>query len=293
MILVTGATGQFGISAIDFLLKKGISANTIVALVREEEKAAALINKGVKVRMGDYDDYASLVDAFTGVEKVLFISGSDIANRLSQHQNTINATKEAGVQHLIYTSFQRNNETETSPLWMVAQSHIQTEKWLKESGMKYTLLRNNLYMDFLPAFIGENVLETGGIYLPAGQGKVSAVLRSEMAEAAANILTTNGHEGKEYNFSNTEAVSYPEMAQWISEVSGKQINYTSPTAEDYAKTLQNFGVPAEIIGLFSSFAVAQAEGELASVSTDVENLLGRKPTSVKEFLSTMYAIKEK
>jgi NAD(P)H dehydrogenase (quinone) len=213
-------------------------------------------------------------------------------NRLSHHQNVIDAAKETGVQHLIYTSFQRNNETETSPLWMVAQSHIQTEKWLKESGIEYTILRNNLYMDFLPAFIGENVLKTGGIYLPAGQGKVSAVLRSEMAEAAANILTTNGHEGKEYNFSNTEAVSYPEMAQWISEVSGKQINYTSPSAEDYAKTLQNFGVPAEIIGLFSSFAVAQAEGELALVSTDLENLLGRKPTSVKDFLNYIYAAKE-
>jgi NAD(P)H dehydrogenase (quinone) len=292
MILVTGATGQFGTSAIDFLLKKGISANTIVALIREDGKAAELKEKGVNVRMGDYDDYASLVNAFTGIEKVLFISGSDIMNRLSHHQNVIDAAKETGVQHLIYTSFQRNNETETSPLWMVAQSHIQTEKWLKESGMEYTILRNNLYMDFLPAFIGENVLETGGIYLPAGQGKVSAVLRSEMAEAAADILATKGHEGKEYNFSNTVAVSYPEMAQWISAISGKQINYTSPSVEDYAKTLHNFGVPAEIIGLFSSFAVAQAEGELELVSTDLEKLLGRKPTTVKDFLSTIYAVKK-
>jgi len=289
MILVTGATGHFGNAAIHFLLEKGVKASQISALVRNEKSAEDFNKQGVGVVIGDYDNYASLISAFKGVDKLLFVSGSDISKRLSQHQNVINAAKEAGVKHLIYTSFQRKDETETSPLWIVAQSHIQTEKWLKESGIEYTILRNNLYMDFLPGFIGEKVLETGVIYVPAESGRISAVLRSEMAEAAASILVTAGHEGKEYNFTNTEAVSYQEIAEAISAVSGKTISYISPSAEDYQKTLSSYGVPAEVVGIFSSFAVAQAKGELDVVSSDLEKLLGRKPLSVIHFLSRLYA----
>jgi NAD(P)H dehydrogenase (quinone) len=113
MILVTGATGHFGKSTIDFLLKKGISSTNIVALVRDEEKAADLKNKGVVLRIGDYDNYTSLVNAFKGVEKLLFVSGSDIFKRGAQHQNVVTAAKEAGVQHIVYTSFQGKNETES------------------------------------------------------------------------------------------------------------------------------------------------------------------------------------
>lgn len=291
MILVTGATGHFGSTTINSLIEKGIKANQILALVRNEQSADELKKKGVGIVIGDYDNYASLVNAFKGVEKLLFISGSDIAKRLGQHQNVINAAKESGVNQIIYTSFQRKNETENSPLWVVAQSHIQTEKWLKESGINYTILRNNLYMDFLPGFIGENVLETGVIFVPAENGKVGAVLRSDMAEAAACILATSGHQGKEYDFTNAEAVSYKDMAKTISEVSGKPINYISPSSSEYSKTLAGYGVPAEVVGIFSSFAVAQAQGELDQVSTDLENILGRKPVSVQDFLTNLYASK--
>lgn len=292
MILVTGATGHFGNATINFLLEKGIKANELLALVRSEQSAHDFKTRGVGVVTGDYDNYTSLVKAFKGVEKLLFVSGSDVMKRLSQHENVIKAAKEAGVKHIIYTSFQRKDETETSPLWIVAQSHIQTEKWLKASGIDYTILKNNLYMDFLPGFIGEKVLETGVIYVPAENGKVSAVLRSEMAEAAATVLTTPNHERKEYNFTNTEAISYSEIAQIISEVSGKNISYVSPSADDYGKTLTNFGVPAEAIGIFSSFAVAQAKGELDMVSADLERLLGRKPLSANVFLRQLYSPKK-
>lgn len=289
MILVTGATGQFGNATINFLLEKGVKSSQIAALIRNEQAADEFKKKGVSTLIGEYDNYNSLVTAFTGVEKLLFVSSSDISNRTAQHQNVINAAKEADVKHIIYTSFQRRNESEASPLWIVAQSHIQTEKWLKESGIDYTILKNNLYMDFLPGFIGEKVAETGVIFVPAENGKVSAVLRSEMAEAAATILTTDEHIGKEYDFTNEEAVNYTDIAKTVSEAIGKQINYISPSLEEYDKTLRNYGVPAEIVGIFSSFAVAQAQGELDLESTDLKKLLGRKPTSVKDFLYKLYA----
>jgi len=290
MILVTGATGQFGRQAIQSLLDKGVNAKEIIALVRNAEAAADIQQSGVGIAIGDYDNYPSLVNAFKGVEKVLFVSGSDVAKRLAQHENVINAAKEAGVQHIVYTSFQRKDESEASPLWIVAQSHIATENALMASGIAYTLLRNNLYMDFLPGFIGEQVLESGTVFVPAGTGKISAVLRSEMAEGAATILITPNHEGKTYDFSNTASVSYHDIVATLSEISGKEINYVSPSPEDYVQALTGFGLPAEAIGIFTGFAVAQALGELDVVSTDLEQLLGRKPVSVELFLKNVYGM---
>lgn len=290
MILVTGATGQFGKSAIDSLLKNGISSNHIVALVRDEEKVDDLKARGVVVRVGDYDQYASLVNAFQGVEKLLFVSSSDVVNRSAQHENVVEAAKEAGVKHIVYTSFLGKDETESSPLWIVVESHLKTEAWLKESGLQYTILKNTLYMDLVPAFLGENVLESGVIYLPAGDGKVGAVLRSEMAEAAANVLSSDQHAGKTYEFTSHKAFSYEEVAHQLAEITGKTINYISPTADQYMQTLTEHGVPADYIGLFTGFAVAQAKGELETVGSDLEHLLGRKPTDIHTFLSQVYAV---
>lgn len=285
MILVTGATGHFGKATIDFLLNKGIAPSHIIGMVRDDEKASDLKSKGVQSRVGDYNNYASLVSAFSGVEKLLFISGSEIENRSIQHQNVVNAAKEAGVKQVVYTSFLGKNETESSPLWIVAESHLQTENWLRESGMDYTILKNTLYMDFVPVFMGENVLDVGIIYLPAGSGRVAAALRSEMAEATANILLSDNHVGKVYRFTNSESFSYDEVAQILGEISKKDMKYISPTVEDFSSTLKGFGVPDSIIGLTAGFAIAQAQGELEEVGNDLENLLGRKPTTVKAFLN--------
>ena len=290
MILVTGATGNYGKATIDFLLKKGISANSISALVRDEAKAEDLKAKGINLRIGDYDNYATLVEAFKGVDKLLLVSGSDVVNRGQQHENAVKAAKEAGVNHILYTSFERKNDTETSPIAFLAKSHIDTENLIKASGMTYTILKNNLYLDALPMFFGEQVLVTG-IFLPAGDTKSAFALRNDMAEATANILTSEGHGNKEYSFSNTENISLQEIAQILSEIVGKQINYVSPPQDLYVETLTAAGVPAEYIGMFAGFAEAIKQGEFSAEKTDLENLLGRKPTTAKAFLKEIYTSK--
>lgn len=290
MILITGSTGHFGKAAIDFLLKKGISANKISALVRDETKASDLKAKGITLKIGDYSNYVSLVDAFQGVDKLLFVSGSEIEIREKQQDNVVKAAKETGVKHIFYTSFERKNETQTSPIAFVGKSHLDTECSIKASGMTYTIFRNNLYTDLLPLFFGENVLETG-IYLPAGDARVGFASRIEMAEAAANVLTSGGHENREYLISNTENVSFLEIAKNLSQLTGKSITYTSPDSETYMDTLAKAGIPKEYAGMFSAFSEAMKQGEFASAKTDLENLLGRKPISVKEQLKEIYTPK--
>lgn len=288
MILVTGATGHYGKAAIDFLLKKGISANNITALVRDESKAEDLKNKGINLKVGDYDNYNSLVEAFENVDKLLLVSFTDISKREKQHQNAINAAKEAGVKHIVYTGFARKNETEASPLALLAKSHIETEKNIKAAGIPYTILDNNLYFDTIPMFAGERVLETG-IFFPAGDGKAAFALRNDMAEAAANILTSEGHENRTYSFSNTENVSFQQIADILGELKGKDIQYISPDVKTYKDTLSKAGVPVEYAELLTGFGEAIQQGEFTSENTDLSKILGRKPLSLKEFLTQTYS----
>lgn len=284
MILITGSTGHLGKATIDFLLKK-IPADKIAALARDEKKAADLKAKGIDVRIGDYSDYSSLVAAFKGVDKLFFVSGNDVAVRQKQHETVVKAAKEAKVKHIIYTSFARRNESGTNPLGVVATSHIETDKLIKASGIPYTIMLNSLYADVLPMFFGDKVLETG-IFLPAGDGKVPYTTRLDIAEAAANLLTTEGHENKEYIIANTENYSLQDAAGILSELYGQSVSYTSPTAEVYTDTLSKAGVPVEYIGMFASFSEAIKQGEFKTSTTDLEKLLGRKPVTLKNYFKS-------
>jgi NAD(P)H dehydrogenase (quinone) len=237
--------------------------------------------------LGDYEDYPSLVAAFKGADKLLLISSNDLTNRFEQHQNVVNAAKEAGVRHIIYTSFVRKNETETSPIAFIAQQHIATDKIIKESGIPYTLMLNSLYADSLPMFFGDKVLETG-IFLPAGNGNASFTARIDMAEAAAHILMTEGHENKEYVIANTDNHTFYEVAAILGELSGKQVNYNGPSREFYIDTVTKAGMPALYAGMFADFSQAIEQGEFETKNTDLEKLIGRKPTSMKEFLKAVY-----
>ena len=287
-VLVTGATGALGKGVIEFLLKKGIAQNQISALVRNESKAADLKEKNLNIVIGDYNDYASLVSAFKGVDKLLFVSSSDIPNRVSQHQNVVKAAKEAVVGHVIYTSGLLSIPAEKSAVKLMVQAHESTEQWLRDSGLTYTFLRNSIYLDFIPQFIGGKVLETSKIYLPAADGKTSFTLRSDIAEAAANVLATEVHEGKAYNITNLEAYTYKDVADAISEITGKTITYVSPTLGEFQQTLKGASVSEEFIGAIIGLAVAQARGEFDTPGTDLEKLLGRKPTTLKQYLKTIY-----
>lgn len=288
-ILITGATGNLGRSTIDFLLAKN-KQNQIVGLARDAEKAQLLQAKGVEVRLGNYDNYDSLLKATEGIDTMLLISSSEIVkSRAEQHINAINAARENGVKHVIYTGFMRTHDDPLSPLWFIAKDHVETENYLKQSGLQYTLFENGYYMDMLMGFIGQNVLETKTIFVPAGDGKVNFVLRNEIAEALANVLTTPGHANKTYRIGIEKPVSFHEIANILSQLTGEKIQYISPDPEVYAQTLIQHGVPEIGVIMSKAFAVAFAANTLNIETTDLTTLLGRKPTDVKTYLSKIFS----
>jgi len=287
MILITGATGHLGKETINSLLERGISASDITALVRDENKAADLIAKGIQIKKGDYHHYDSLKEALKGVDKLLLVSSSDLNDRLAQHKNVINAAKANGVKHIAYTSIDIKS-FEASVIPLVSQIHSDTADYLKASGIPYTLLNNALYADLVPLFAGEKVLETG-VFFPAGEGKTPFVARAEMAAAAAAVLSTEGHENKEYAIAADTAYSFAEIAAFIAEISGKDVQYLNPSKEAYINVLVQAGVPEGDAGFFAGFGDAIKDDEFDTKRSDLEELLGRKPQDLKAFLKSVYS----
>jgi NAD(P)H dehydrogenase (quinone) len=286
MILVTGATGHLGNAAIQSLLKKGVPAHEITALVRDENKAVNLKDQGIQIKIGNYNDYNSLKEALQGVDKLLLISSNEVADSLEQQKNVINAAKENGVQHIVYTGMEIKNY-ETTAIPFVSQVHKATTDYLKETGIVYTVMNNTLYADSIGKFSGETFLESG-IFFPAGDGKLPWVPRAEMGEAAAVVLTTPGHEHKTYAITADTAYSFEEIAGMLSAITGKEVKYLKPDLNTFIDGLVKAGVPKEIVSFLGGFGTAIGNGEFDTHRSDFENLLGRKPMELKEFLKITY-----
>ncbi len=288
-ILVTGATGNLGGKTIDFLIEKTPASN-IIALVRDmnDERANLLKEKGITLRQGNYDSYDTLVSAFKEVDKLYFVSASDIMNRQSQHENVVNAAIEAGVKHVVYTSVQNSNNTETSAIAYIMAPHLQTENSIKESSMSYTILKHGVYMEMIPVFLGANLLESKQAVFPAAEGRVSFTSRNDMAEVASYILTTEGHSGKTYFLTNTDNYSFSELVSKIGKIKNSDLLYVSPSIDDFKKRLIGFNVPETVANISASFAEAFSLNEMSDVNSDIEKLLNRKPLELNSYLETVY-----
>jgi len=285
MILVTGATGHLGTTVVNHLLKK-LPLSQLAVLVRDESKAAHFKAQGISVRVASYQDSTALAAATAGIQKILLISSSDFHDRFGQHKNVVDAAKKAGVKHVIYTSVCMKN-FESSPLKAFLESHYQTESYVRDSGLSYTFLQNSLYAEVIPLFAGQQAVETG-IFFPAGDGRVSFAVRQDLGEATANILATEGHENKTYQLTGAETSSFADVAGALSTLSGKPVSYTSPEPEAFVEALKQFGLPSEIIGMSASFAAGIQRGDFDLLSPQLEQFLGRKPTSLKAFLKATY-----
>ena len=276
-IVITGATGQLGRLVVAALLDQNVPAGQIVAAGRDLAKIADLAERGVQVRKVDYSDPESLRQAFSGAEKVLLISGSEVGQRLEQHRNAIMAAKDAGVGLIAYTSIANAGSTGMQ----LAAEHEATESALQESGLPFALLRNGWYLENYTDQLG-SYLQHGAVLGSAGEGRVSAATRSDYAHAAASVLLLEDQAGKVYELGGDVPFTLSELAGEVSSAAEQPVTYQDLPVEKYAEVLVNAGLPEGYAAILADSDLGIARGELLVTSGDLSRLIGRPATSLRE-----------
>lgn len=276
MIGVTGATGNLGRLVVNDLLERGIAPERIRALVRSPEKAGDLAERGVEVRRADYTEPDSLRGALEGVDKLLLVSSSEVGQRVRHHRNVIDAAVEEEVGLLAYTSILK---ADTSRM-QLASEHRATEELIHQSGIPFVMLRNGWYVENYTENLA-SALEHGALLGSANGGRISAATRADFAAAAAEVLTDSGHESRVYELGG-KSFTLSELAETISRLSGRRVEYRDLPEEEYAEALIGAGLPEPFARVLADSDRGIARGELFTESDDLRRLIGRPATSPDE-----------
>ena len=281
-ILVTGATGALGRKTLVHLLRKR-PASDLVALAREPEKAADLAGLGIEVRQGDYLDRGSLSRAFRGIDKVMLTSAPAFTDRNTAHANAINVAREAGVRHLVFMPVIRKRESSFT-MEQITDEDVVTVDRLKASGVAWTIARHPPFLDGLGGFIGKQALERG-VRVPAGEGRIAAATRDDLAAAHAEILAGDGHENRTYDLTGDPAVSFRDIAVILS------VPYVALSERAYfEQQKQDLGLPDPVVEFVCKWAQGMAAGEWENQTSHLADLIGRKPTSAAEYFSRVSSL---
>ena len=270
---ITGATGQLGRLVVD-KLKERVSKENLVGLVRSPEKAADL---EIETREFDYTKSDSLSKALKGIDHLLLISGSEVGQRKTQHENVIKAAKQAGIKWIVYTSLLH---AETSSL-SLAIEHVATEDFLASSGIPHTILRNGWYTENYTVSLPIAV-KTGAVVGSAAEGRISSATREDYAEAAAVVLTSEGHVGKVYELAGDSAYTLKDYAAEIASQTGKDIPYKDLPEQEYAVVLTASGLPEGLAQAIASWDVGVSKGDLFNEGKVLSGLIGRPTTSLSD-----------
>lgn len=283
-LLVTGASGQLGRAVIRHLLDaQQVAPARIIATTRNPGNLADLAAQGVSVRAADFDDPASLEEAFKGAGRVLIISTNELAvrgKRQEQQLAAVAAARQAGVAHILYTSLP--DPEPGSPI-LFAPDHLATEQAIKASGIAYTIFRNGWYDENLFMSLPQT-LASGHWYTSAGDGGISYGARDDLAAAIAAGLASGSGESTTYTLTGPKAYTVAEVAALATEITGKPIEVIQLSDEALTEGIKAAGVPEPIARLLVSFDAATRVGKLGMVTDAVEKLSGRKSVSLKQFL---------
>ncbi|TDD58151.1 SDR family NAD(P)-dependent oxidoreductase [Kribbella antibiotica] len=272
MIALTGSTGQLGSRIAQLLASGGVPQRLVV---RDASRAPSL--PGATVAVAAYGEHAALLDALDGIDTLMLLSATESADRVSLHKATVDAAVAAGVKRIVYTSFAGAAADAT---FTFARDHWHTEQHIRSTGVDFTFLRDNLYLDFIPGFVGED----GAIRGPAGDGRVAAVARDDVAAVAAAVLTSDGHAGATYDLTGPAAFTLAEAAAVLAAAWDRPVRYEPETLDEAYRSRESYGAASwEVAGWVTSYA-AIASGELSHVSTAVADLTGRPPLGLQQLV---------
>jgi NAD(P)H dehydrogenase (quinone) len=273
MIAVTGSTGELGGRVARGIADLGLPQRLVV---RYPARAPRLGHSEV-VAVPSYGDEAAMRDGLRGIETLFLVSGREQQDRVSQHISAIDAARAAGVERIVYTSFVGAAPDTT---FTFGRDHFHTEQHIRSTGLRSTFLRDNLYLDYMPLLVGEDDVIRG----PAGDGRLAAVARDDVAAVAVAVLSSDGHDGRVYDVTGPQAFTLAEAAAELSRAWGRPITYEQETLEQARASRASSGAADwEIEGWVTSYA-AIANGDLERVSDTVGRLTGHAPRSLASFL---------
>jgi uncharacterized protein YbjT (DUF2867 family) len=272
-IAVTGATGHLGRRVAEQVADLGPRL-----LVRDPSRAPSIA--GASVARVTYDDFALSADALRGVDVLLMVSASESRTRRDEHRTFIRAAAEAGVGHVVYTSFVG---AAPDAAFTLGRDHFDAEQAIRESGLAHTFLRDNFYLDVLPYFADAD----GVIRGPAGAGLVAAVARADVADVAAVVLRSPAeHAGATYELTGPEALAFDDIAARTSNALGRPVRFEDESVEDaYAWRRAAYGAEDWQLDAWVSTYTAVRDGEMAAVTDDVRRLTGHAPRSLEDVLA--------
>lgn len=205
------------------------------------------------------------------------ISGSEVGRRIEQHRAVVNAAIKNKIKFIAYTSLLAADQ---SPL-PIAKEHLETEKLIKTSGIPYTILRNGWYTENYLMAISQ-VLESGKMYGCAKGAKFSTVSRRDFAKAAANVLTSDGHQGKTYELAGDHSFTLSEFAGYLSKVSKKPVTYVDMSEKEYFELLVQIGFPLSFAKMLAETETLAQDGWLFNESHELSRLIGKKTEALSE-----------
>lgn len=278
-ILVAGASGKLGYRVVEILQEQGYS--NLVAATRNPKKLYSFTKQGIEVRKADFNDPSSLNRAFEGIDRLLLISTNDLYTpgaRIQQHANAIEAAKNAGISHIVYTSMPNPAKASAIPF---AIDHVATEQALEKSGLDFTSLRVNWYADNLLGFLPQ-IIAAGKWPTAAGNGKIPYIPREDVARTTAAILLTA--TGKSYpDISNVESLSIRKIARIASEVFEKNIEVIDVLKQDLTSALVAIGIPTAFAPTVVMTDLNMRAGNFDVVNDVVKKAIGKEPQTLKSF----------
>lgn len=277
-ILITGATGNVGLSTVRFLMSQTERDYEVVAAVRNVDAAKKLEGIGeARLVKFEFDEPATYAPALKGVNKLLLIRPNQVSDVSKHIFPFLNQVEKSGVNHIVFVSIvgaERNR--------VFANHRIETH--LKKMKIPCTIVRPSLYMQNLITLHGQEICNNDHIYVPAGSGMVNYIDARDVARVVSELLTKSGHEGKEYEITGQEPMDFYNIASMFSKELGREIKYSHPNTIKFIrqKMLEKKGYP--FIVTLSLLYGAARNGKMAHTSAVFKELTGTEPRKLEDFI---------
>lgn len=275
MILITGATGTSGVPIVKALVDR---AKRVRVLTRDVAKAATLFGEDVEITRGDLSDPQSIEAAMEDVERAL-LNSSPAPNLVDLQSGFIEAARNAGVKHIVKFSAAGADAKSTSTFLKL---HGEVEDKLRSSGLKWTMLRPTFFMQNFFAMAG--MIKAGTIYQPAGEGRAPYVDVRDIAAVAAVTLAEPGHEGKVYEITGPQSLTYHDIAQMFTNLTDHHVTYQNVTFEDAKKAMTQMGISEWLANGINELSQGLQEGIFANVTKIVREVGKKEPTTLVQFI---------